>query len=131
VQGCLAAAACRNSVGTAIDGFSVTCTLPSCSCPSSGRQAPQLEQLCAPDAMFSIDITATTADGVRLAVEADGSFHFRQPPDSSLMGPTLFRNRALAARGYTVVSVPFYEWDRLHFDRQKQQWLARQVPGKT
>jgi len=52
-----------------------------------------------PDAVFSIDIRATTADGVRLAVEADGPSHFRQPPDSSLMGTTLFRSSGPGCQG--------------------------------
>jgi hypothetical protein len=79
--------------------------------------------------VLSIDITATTAAGVQLAVEADGPSHFRWPDssDRGLMGSTLFRNRALSARGYTVVSVPYYEWDKLRSQQEKQQWLMAAI----
>jgi hypothetical protein len=55
------------------------------------------------------DAVAETVDGRKLAVEADGSHHFRHP-DGQLTGSTLYRNRALQARGYIVVSVPYAEW---------------------
>eukprot|EP00775_Hariotina_reticulata_P001968 gene1967-biopygen3470 len=109
--------------------------------PSSfWQQAPQLEQLCQPDGALSIDITATTAAGVQLAVEADGPSHFRWPDsDRGLMGPTLFRNRALSARGYTVVCLPYYEWDKLGTEAaaaaaalvDRYVWEAQQQYGST
>jgi hypothetical protein len=96
------------------------------------QKPPQLEQLCQPDGVLSIDITATTAAGVQLAVEADGPSHFRWPDsDRGLMGSTLYRNRALSARGYTVVSVPYYEWDKLSSQREKQQWLMAAIKGRV
>ena len=65
------------------------------------------------DGLISIDILATTAGGVRIAIEVDGHFsHFRRP-DLQPTGTTLWRDRALAARGYVVVSVPYWEWDPL------------------
>jgi hypothetical protein len=95
--------------------------------PIDWQQPPQLEQLCQPDGVHSIDIIATRADGVRLAVEVDGPTHFRRPPDNGLMGPTLFRNRALAARGYKVVSVPYFIWWAFTTNEQKQRWLLNEV----
>jgi hypothetical protein len=85
------------------------------------QQQPQLEQR-SKDRAFSIDITATTAAGVELAIEVDGPTHFIHP-GNTLEGGTLFRNRALAARGYVVVSIPYWEWNALRGAEKKQQYL--------
>ena len=85
------------------------------------QQQPQLEQR-SKDRAFSIDVAATTAAGVELAIEVDGPTHFIQP-GNTLEGGTLFRNRALAARGYVVVSIPYWEWEALRGAEQKQQYL--------
>mgnify|MGYP001807604013 CR=1 FL=1 len=85
------------------------------------QQQPQLKQR-SPDGAFSIDIKATTAAGVELAIEVDGPSHFIQP-GNTLTGGTQFRNRALAARGYVVVSIPHCEWDALRGAEQNQQYL--------
>jgi hypothetical protein len=42
----------------------------------------------------------------QLVIEEDGPWHFRRP-DQALTGTTRFRNRALAARGCVVVSLPW------------------------
>ena len=89
------------------------------------QKQPQLEQP-TPDGAFSIDITATTAAGVELAIEVDGPSHFIQP-GNTLEGGTQFRNRALAARGYVVVSIPYREWSALRGAAQKQQYLLAKL----
>ena len=77
----------------------------------------------------SIDIVIETASGRRIALEVvrnscvrvarsrqtnertqDGPFHFLS--DKQLNGSTRLRNRMLAACGWTVLSVPFFERDR-------------------
>jgi hypothetical protein len=83
------------------------------------QQPPVLEQRTA-DGALSIDIAATMRSGVQLAIEVDGPSHFVQPA-GTLTGPTLFRNRALAARGHVLVSIPYWEWNRLHGAAAKQQ----------
>jgi hypothetical protein len=85
------------------------------------QQPPVLEQRTA-DGALSIDIAATTSSGVQLAIEVDGPSHFVRP-NYKLTGPTLFRNRALAARGYVLVSIPYREWSKLRGAAQKQQYL--------
>jgi hypothetical protein len=85
------------------------------------QQPPALEYRTI-DGALSIDIAATTRSGLRLAIEVDGPTHFVQP-GRTLDGPTLFRNRALAARGYALVSVPYLEWNRLCGAAAKQQYL--------
>lgn len=59
-----------------------------------------------PDGLVSADIMAVGPGGQQLVIEVDGPFHFRRP-DAALTGTTRFRNRALASRGYTVVSIPW------------------------
>jgi hypothetical protein len=80
------------------------------------------------DRKFSIDITAVTAAGVSLAVEADGPSHFLSPGDS-VNGPTQYRDRALVARGHTVVSIPHREWDALKGPEQQQNYLKGRLQG--
>jgi hypothetical protein len=98
--------------------------------PIIWQQQPQMEQLSfgrdgvIADGTLLVDIAGRTAAGVLVAVEADGPWHFRQP-DGGLMGPTQYRNRALAVRGYRVVSVPWFEWSKLQGKEQQQQYLLR------
>jgi hypothetical protein len=93
--------------------------------PDLWQQPPALEQVTA-DGAFSIDIAATTAAGVRVAIEADGPTHFLQP-GNTLEGATLYRNRALAVRGYAVLSIPYWEWDALRGADSKQQYLLAKL----
>jgi hypothetical protein len=99
--------------------------------PIAWQQQPQMEQLSigrdgvTPDGALLIDIAGRTADGVLVAVEADGPSHFRQP-DGGMTGPTQYRNRALAVQGYRLASVPWYDWhDIQHNSEQQQQYLLR------
>jgi hypothetical protein len=89
------------------------------------QQPPAAEQVTA-DGSYSVDIAATTASGVKVAIEVDGPSHFIQP-GNSLGGTTMFRNRALAARGYVVISIPYWEWDALRGAEQKQQYLLAKL----
>ena len=64
------------------------------------------------DGMLSIDIALhIPARGAKLAVEVDGPQHFMR--DGSLTTSTRMRNLLLEARGWTVISIPVDEWDRL------------------
>uniref|UniRef100_A0A383WDW8 RAP domain-containing protein n=1 Tax=Tetradesmus obliquus TaxID=3088 RepID=A0A383WDW8_TETOB len=99
--------------------------------PITWQQQPQMEQLSVgrdgvtPDGALLLDIAGRTAAGVLVAVEADGPTHFRQP-DGGLMGLTMYRNRALAVRGYRLVSVPYQAWNKAQRDEQReQQYLTR------
>lgn len=74
----------------------------------------------APDGVLVVDVAARTSAGVLLAVEVDGPGHFRQP-DGGLMGVLLWRNKALTARGYKLVSIPSTTWEKLAGDEQQQQ----------
>jgi hypothetical protein len=96
------------------------------------QQQPQMEQLSVgrdgvtPDGALLLDIAGRTAAGVLVAVEADGPTHFRRP-DGELMGTTQYRNRALAVRGYRLVSVPGHEWRKVWSDEQGQEQYLMQL----
>jgi hypothetical protein len=79
--------------------------------PMKFRKAPAME-VTTRDGFLSIDILLVTSGRVPVAIEVDGPHHFRRP-DQQPTGSTLWRNRALAARGYVVVSVPYWEWRRV------------------
>jgi hypothetical protein len=91
------------------------------------QQQPQPEQPTADKACL-IDITAVTAMGVKVAIEVEGPHHYIQP-SSTLSGPTLYRNRALAARGYVVISVPYWDWKALDSTAQQQRYLLAKLSG--
>ena len=93
--------------------------------PNTWQQQPQSEQPTADKACL-IDVAAVTTSGVKVAIEVEGPQHYVQP-DNTLTGPTLFRNRALAARGYAVISIPYWEWDELHSKAQQQQYLLAKL----
>jgi very-short-patch-repair endonuclease len=97
-----------------------------------GWQVPPQQEVPTDDRNFSIDIAAVTAAGVRLAVEVDGPSHFvRMGGRWEVEGPTQYRNRALAARGYTVVSIPGWEWRQLNGACQQHQYLQDKIKGAT
>ncbi|KAI8475363.1 MAG: hypothetical protein J3K34DRAFT_464874 [Monoraphidium minutum] len=80
-----------------------------------------------PDGAFSVDVAAThAASGRRLAIEADGPTHFLRPGREPT-GDTLARNRA-HMRGFAVVSVPWWEWQKVRGDAAAQDaYLLRKV----
>jgi hypothetical protein len=93
--------------------------------PDTWQQQPQSEQP-TDDKACLIDIAAVTASGVKVALEVEGPHHYVQP-DNTLTGPTQSRNRALAARGYAVISIPHWEWDRLRNPQQQQEYLLEKL----
>ena len=62
------------------------------------------------DGLFSIDLAIVHR---RTALEFDGPSHFTRNSLEPL-GHTRLRDRLLSAMGWYVVSIPFFEWDRLH-----------------
>ena len=61
--------------------------------------------------------------GERIALEADGPYHFAA---NTLApgGALLARHRLLAARGWAVISVPYYVWNELN-DNGRGAWLMQ------
>ena len=58
------------------------------------------------------DMCGDWHDAKRWAVEFDGPSHFLAC-DGSPTGATLIKRRHLELLGYSLVSVPYWEWDRL------------------
>jgi hypothetical protein len=84
------------------------------------------------DGAFSVSITGKLVSSAKqLAVDPEGPRHYRKP-DRGLTGKVVFRHRALAARGYQVVSVPYYEWKAMDDALKRQQYLTELlVHGKS
>ena len=64
--------------------------------------------------------------GERIALEVDGPHHFA----ANTLAPgggMLARHRLLAARGWAVVSVPYYAWDQLN-NAGRGAWLMQARP---
>jgi hypothetical protein len=59
-------------------------------------------------------------------VEVDGPSHFVSP-GNTVNGPTQYSVRALKARGYTVVSIPGWEWGQLKGRKQQQAYLIKKL----
>ena len=70
---------------------------------------------------FSIDIVL---EGRRVAIEANGPFHYVGKLED---GATQLRRRMLEARGWEVVSVPYFEWGPLGSSTEKQQYLEQKL----
>jgi very-short-patch-repair endonuclease len=98
--------------------------------PSTMWQGELRMEALTPDGNFNIDIAAVTAAGVQLAIEVDGPNHYVSP-GRKVDGPTQFRNRMLAAQGYTVISVPYWEWDACKTAERQRQYLLDRLAGET
>ena len=64
--------------------------------------------------------------GERIALEADGPYHFT----ANTLAPNhrlIMRHRLLAARGWLLISVPSYLWQRLN-DAGRGAWLLQARP---
>jgi very-short-patch-repair endonuclease len=88
----------------------------------------QLEYTTA-DGLFSIDLAITDR---RIALEFDGPSHFTTNTLEPL-GHTRLRDRLLSAMGWHVVSIPFFDWNRLHnrpeqMDAYVKQRLSQDPP---
>ena len=79
------------------------------------------------DGLFSIDLAIFDR---RIALEFDGPSHFTKNFGLNTLEPlghTRLRDRLLSAMGWHVVSIPFFEWDRLHQTEQRDAYLERRV----
>lgn len=63
-----------------------------------------------------------------LTGQVDGPSHFTNNTLRPL-GPTVLKRRLLAARGWELVSVPYFHWNKLQsdYERQLYVYLALQV----
>jgi hypothetical protein len=82
----------------------------------------ELEHITA-DGLFSIDLAIVDR---RIALEFDGPSHFTRNTLEPL-GHTRLRDRLLSAMGWQVVSIPFFEWDRLHHQEQMDAYVMQRL----
>ncbi|EOD34549.1 hypothetical protein EMIHUDRAFT_313809 [Emiliania huxleyi CCMP1516] len=85
----------------------------------SGFEEEHLE----PRTGYSLDLALPSS---RIAVEVDGPSHFLLPGGLGVRrpnGPTLLKRCLLAAAGWRVISVPFYEWDGFATAKERQTYL--------
>ncbi|CAL8470056.1 g9598 [Coccomyxa elongata] len=66
----------------------------------------------------------------QLAIEVDGPSHFTNNTLKPL-GPTLLKRRLLAARGWEVVAVPYFHWNKLQTDYERQLYLYLALQSTT
>ena len=75
------------------------------------------------DGLFSIDLAIVDR---RIAIEFDGPTHFAAGTLEPL-GRTRLRDRLLSAMGWHVVSIPFFDWDRLHQPEQMDAYVKHRL----
>ncbi|EOD30243.1 hypothetical protein EMIHUDRAFT_351578 [Emiliania huxleyi CCMP1516] len=81
------------------------------------------EEYVEPRTGYSLDLALPSS---RIAIEVDGPTHFLLPDGRGVRKPnghTLIKRRLLAAAGWRVISVPFFEWDGLHSAGERQAYL--------
>ncbi|EOD24737.1 hypothetical protein EMIHUDRAFT_254754, partial [Emiliania huxleyi CCMP1516] len=86
-----------------------------------------MEEHLEPRTGYSLDLALPSS---RIAVEVDGPSHFLLPDGLGVRrpnGPTLLKRRLLAAAGWRVSSVPFYEWNGFATAKERQTYLERAV----
>ncbi|EOD04367.1 hypothetical protein EMIHUDRAFT_221151 [Emiliania huxleyi CCMP1516] len=85
------------------------------------------EEYLEPRTGYSLDLALPSS---HIAIEVDGPSHFLLPDSQGVRapnGPTKLKRRLLAAAGWRVISVPFYEWDGLNTADERQAYLERAV----
>ena len=87
---------------------------------------PKLEDVCQRSG-YSLDVTVSFG-GRNVAVEVDGPTHFwgRTPT-----GTTLLKRRQLRAAGWSLLSVPLWEWDDLGSSRTRKKYLEAGLKKAT
>eukprot|EP01025_Chloroclados_australasicus_P029041 TRINITY_DN2884_c0_g3_i1.p1 TRINITY_DN2884_c0_g3~~TRINITY_DN2884_c0_g3_i1.p1 ORF type:complete len:622 (+),score=55.07 TRINITY_DN2884_c0_g3_i1:223-1866(+) len=78
------------------------------------------------DGLMETDVMIEV-DGKKLAIEADGPEHFTSNFPCYITDKTLVRNQLLEHQGYTVVSLPFYEWKLHQMKEEYLQYLKKKI----
>eukprot|EP00899_Mesostigma_viride_P016488 jgi/Mesvir1/24840/Mv22078-RA.2 len=64
----------------------------------------------------------------QVAVEVDGPSHFYQD-SGAITAVTLFKRRLLEKGGFTVVAIPYMDWDRLKGRLEQENYLRHKLQG--
>mmetsp|Transcript_4631 Transcript_4631/g.11922 ORF Transcript_4631/g.11922 Transcript_4631/m.11922 type:complete len:150 (-) Transcript_4631:146-595(-) len=76
---------------------------------------------------LSLDMARPSA---KCGIEVDGPSHFLWNPWTKAWvenGPTRLKSRLLKARGWRVVSIPFYEWDKIATSASKHDYIKAKL----
>ena len=83
-----------------------------------------------PDGLFAVDVLVRLPDGMEVAVEVDGPTHFTMTEPRRELGATLLRRRLLASRLHgPSASVPYFEWDQVCGDHEREEAYLREKLG--
>lgn len=93
---------------------------------TSSSSATVHQELLDPRLMVPVDV-AFEYQGVPVALQADGPYHFTINQPYTAMGEALLRDFLLQRLGWCVVPVPWWEWRRLRGQQQQQQYLQAEV----
>jgi very-short-patch-repair endonuclease len=82
-----------------------------------------LEEQVLEDSGYSVDMRLV---GTRIVVEVDGPYHYLQGRDGEFVvdGSTQFKARILKQLGWTVLQVPYFEWDTLKTPKDQDEYLS-------
>ncbi|RDD38669.1 FAST kinase domain-containing protein 3, mitochondrial [Trichoplax sp. H2] len=64
----------------------------------------------------------------RIAIEVDGPYHFLHN-STKLIGESKMKHRQLRLLGWTVVQVPYFDWEELNTDDERKQYMKRKIFG--
>eukprot|EP01026_Neomeris_dumetosa_P079286 TRINITY_DN86382_c0_g1_i2.p2 TRINITY_DN86382_c0_g1~~TRINITY_DN86382_c0_g1_i2.p2 ORF type:complete len:130 (-),score=19.09 TRINITY_DN86382_c0_g1_i2:107-496(-) len=78
------------------------------------------------DGQITIDLMIDL-DGQLLAIQAEDESFFSVSEPKAVVFKKIFQQQLLENRGFTVVSVPFYEWDLQTTQQSKESYLARKL----
>eukprot|EP01024_Parvocaulis_polyphysoides_P038394 TRINITY_DN34471_c2_g2_i1.p1 TRINITY_DN34471_c2_g2~~TRINITY_DN34471_c2_g2_i1.p1 ORF type:complete len:283 (+),score=63.28 TRINITY_DN34471_c2_g2_i1:2-850(+) len=77
---------------------------------------------------IAVDI-AISVDDRKIAVEADGPFHYSVNAPYVQLRTSFIRNKILESFGWEVVVIPFYEWDQFEQRGDKKLYLMSKIMG--
>ena len=89
------------------------------------------------DCGYSVDIRVLTHPQSRVVIEVDGPSHFVREYDPAsgretqhCDGSTMFKHRILTSLSWTVLHVPYHEWQRLPGQNEQAEYIKKLIdPG--
>ena len=72
---------------------------------------------------ISIDIYI---ESVKIIIEVNGSSHYGYQ-SHKILGHTYLKNKLVKAMGYYIINIPYWEWDELTTDKEKQTYLNKLI----
>ncbi|KAG0581645.1 hypothetical protein KC19_4G268400 [Ceratodon purpureus] len=76
-------------------------------------------------APYSLDLALVD---LKVALEIDGRTHFSRNTNT-LLGHTVLKQRLLRAAEWTIIPIPFHEWEELRGELERTRYLRRLLDG--